>query len=193
MTVEKRKKETAIKITMLVVFTIVGVIFLFPLFALLLASFKPSQELLRFGLNVQLQPEVLTLSNYSFIFSGSAGHYFDWYKNSVLITVIYTVLCLILTSMVGYALAVYQFRGKNLLFGLVLAVMMLPVEIIMLPLYKLMITLKMINTYWGVILPFVVAPLPIFFFRQYASGCPAISWMRPGWTDAPNTASFSGS
>lgn len=74
--------------------------------------------------------------------------------------------------MVGYGLAMYRFVGRNLIFLFVLLVMMVPVEIIMLPLYKQMISFRLIDTYAGVILPFVVAPLPIFFFRQYAAGLP---------------------
>jgi arabinosaccharide transport system permease protein len=74
--------------------------------------------------------------------------------------------------MVGYGLAMYRFRGRSLIFVLVLAVMMIPVEIILLPLYKLAIDLLIIDSIWGVILPFVVAPLPIFFFRQFALGIP---------------------
>ena len=50
--------------------------------------------------------------------------------------------------------------------------MMIPIEIIMLPLYKLIIKVKLIDTIWGIILPAVAAPLPIFFFRQYLSGIP---------------------
>ncbi len=50
--------------------------------------------------------------------------------------------------------------------------MMIPTEILMLPLYKLMVSFKMINTYWGVIVPTMVAPIAIFFFRQYALGLP---------------------
>lgn len=169
---QRTARQKLFTYSMFIIFTIVGILFIFPLFALTLASFKPSTELLRFGLNVKLQPEMLTLSNYSFILSGEAGHYFSWYKNSILITFIYTVLCLFLTAMVGYGMAVYRFRGRNLLFTLVLVVMMLPIEIIMLPMYKLMVSFKMINTYWGVIIPFVVAPLPIFFFRQFATGLP---------------------
>jgi arabinosaccharide transport system permease protein len=74
--------------------------------------------------------------------------------------------------MVGYGLAVYNFKGKNLIFLIVLIVMMVPLEILLLPLYKLMITLKLINTYLGVVLPFAVSPFAVFFFRQYVAGLP---------------------
>jgi arabinosaccharide transport system permease protein len=52
----------------------------------------------------------------------------------------------------------------------VLFILMVPLEILMLPLYRLLISLRLINTFAGVVLPFVVSPLGIFFFRQYASG-----------------------
>lgn len=157
---------------LIALFVLLAALCLFPFYCLALASFKPSKELLRLGLNVKLQPELLSFHNYTFLFSASAKKYLLWYRNSIIISAVYTVCCLVLSSMVGYGLAVYRFRGRNLIFVLVLLVMMVPVEIIMLPLYKQMIAFKLINTYSGVILPFVVAPLPIFFFRQYASGLP---------------------
>jgi arabinosaccharide transport system permease protein len=157
---------------LLILFIILAGLALFPFYALVLASFKPSKELLRLGLNVKLQPELLSFNNYTFLLSSAAKKYMMWYQNSVVISLIYTTCCLVLSSMVGYGLAMYRFKGRNVLFFLVLLVMMVPVEIIMLPLYKLTIVLGMMDTYSGVILPFVVAPLPIFFFRQYAAGLP---------------------
>ncbi|MEC0264284.1 carbohydrate ABC transporter permease [Paenibacillus anseongense] len=153
-------------------FAVLAILALFPFYSLALASLKPSKEMLRYGLNVKLQLELLSLHNYSFLFSASAKKYLIWYKNSIVISVVYTLCCLLLSSMVGYGLAMYRFVGRNLIFLFVLLVMMVPVEIIMLPLYKQMISFRLIDTYAGVILPFVVAPLPIFFFRQYAAGLP---------------------
>jgi len=170
---EKRRWSFS-TVLLLLFFIILAVMALFPLYALFLASIKPSSELFRYGLNVRLDFDVMTLANYKAIFAGEGGstHYFSWYKNSILITSLFTVICLFLSSMVGYGLAMYNFKGRNLIFTLVLAVMMIPVEIILLPLYRLSIDLSIINSVWGVILPFVVAPLPIFFFRQFASGIP---------------------
>jgi arabinosaccharide transport system permease protein len=166
-----KRKFTPSSLILLIIFIIISVFALFPLFAIALGSLKPSTEILRFGLNLKIQPELLSFKNYSFIFSGGTD-YFSWYKNSILITITSTILCLLFTSMVGYGLAVYQFKFKNLIFGLVLIVMMIPVEIIMLPLYKLTMGLGLMDTLLGAFLPFVVAPIPIFFFRQYASGLP---------------------
>ncbi|WP_276354205.1 carbohydrate ABC transporter permease [Cohnella caldifontis] len=157
---------------LVVLFVLLAALALFPFYCLALASLKPSKELLRFGLNIRLQPELLSLDNYTFIFSKGAAKYATWYKNSLVITVVYTAGCMLLSSMVGYGLAMYRFIGRNFIFLCVLLVMMIPVEIIMLPLYKQMIALNLIDSFGGVILPFVVSPLPIFFFRQYASGLP---------------------
>ncbi|WP_058303630.1 carbohydrate ABC transporter permease [Gorillibacterium timonense] len=173
----KEKKPfsfTPTSILLLVLFVLLGAIMLFPLYALFLASLKPATELFRYGLNVRLDFHLMSFENYKIVFlgKGAASHYFEWYKNSVVITMIFTLLSLLLSSMVGYGLGMYRFKGRDLIFTLVLVVMMIPVEIILLPLYKLMITLKLINSIWGVILPFAVAPLPIFFFRQFALGLP---------------------
>ncbi|RVT61644.1 carbohydrate ABC transporter permease [Niallia taxi] len=158
-------------ILLILLFVVIGIFALFPLFAITLGSLKPSTEIMRYGLNLKLQADLLSLDNYSYLFNGETD-YFIWYKNSIIITIASTLSCLLLTSMVGYGLAVYDFKLKNVVFGLVLIVMMIPVEIIMLPLYKLTMSLGLMDTLVGAFLPFVVAPIPIFFFRQYASGLP---------------------
>lgn len=158
-------------VLLLLLFILLGLFAVFPIVTLIVASFKPAQEMMRYGLNLRIDPELVSLKNYAYLFS-ERSHYVTWYKNSLLIMVLFTVLCLFFSSMVGYALAVYRFRLRNALFALVLVTMMIPLEIIILPLYKLSISLKLINNMWGIILPFMVAPLPIFFFRQYAGGLP---------------------
>ncbi|WP_040951927.1 carbohydrate ABC transporter permease [Gorillibacterium massiliense] len=174
MQTKEKTKFTLSSALMLILFLVLAVLMLFPLYALFLASLKPATELFRYGLNVRWDLDVMGFANYKSIFSGKgdASHYFGWYKNSLVITILFTLLSLLLSSMVGYGLGMYRFKGRNLIFTLVLVVMMIPVEIILLPLYKLMISMKLINTIWGVILPFIVSPLPIFFFRQFALGLP---------------------
>ena len=81
---------------------------------------------------------------------------------------IYTFIC----YFVAYGLTMYEFRFKNLLFTIVLATMMVPFEILMLPLYKEIIALKLIDTYTGVIIIGICGASTIFFFKQYLSGLP---------------------
>ncbi|MBM7570684.1 carbohydrate ABC transporter permease [Aquibacillus albus] len=152
-------------------FVIICFIALFPILNLLLSSFRPSSELMRNGISLTFDPSMLNLDNYTYIFT-QAGDYWTWYGNSLAISALTIVLSLFFSSMVGYALAVYDFKGSNFFFVLVLFILMVPFEILMLPLYQLMISMQLINTYTAVVLPAIVAPIAVFFFRQFALGLP---------------------
>ncbi len=113
----------------------------------------------------------LSLDNYLYIFT-QAGEYWKWYGNSLIISGLIIIFSLFFSSMVGYALASYDFKGRNLIFLFVLIIIMIPFEVLLLPLYQLMIDLRLINTYTGIMLPLIVSPTAVFFFRQYAMGLP---------------------
>ena len=167
---EKRKRSSVLIIFMIL--TVFAVFCLAPFFFLFESSFKPGSDMIRNGVSTNLHFELWNLKNYKLLFTARDGIYLYWFRNSVIITTLFTISSLFFSSMVGYGLAVYEFKGKRLLFIIVLVVMMVPVEILILPLYKLAITLKLIDTYLGVILPFMVSPFAIFFFRQYAIAIP---------------------
>jgi arabinosaccharide transport system permease protein len=168
-----RKKKTPLsQISMLLVCVLTAAFTLVPFLFMLISSFKPGQELMRFGINLKIDTSMMSLKNYALLLTEHDGIYFRWYFNSVVITLLQTMATLLFSSMVGYALAVYRFRGRNLVFVLVLIVMMVPVEILLLPLYKLIIGLHLYNTKAGIILPYAVSPFAVFFFRQYAAGLP---------------------
>ncbi|MGE5581216.1 MAG: carbohydrate ABC transporter permease [Bacillota bacterium] len=143
-----------------------------PFFFMVMASFKPGSDMFRNGINFNFQWDIMSLKNYLELFTGKEGIYLQWYKNSILITFLQTLIAVFLSSLVGYGLAMYRFKGRNLIFIAVLVVMMVPVEILILPLYRLTTFLRIIDTYAGVILPFAVPPTAVFFFRQYAVGLP---------------------
>jgi len=156
---------------MFVFFVIVAIITLTPLGALFVASLRPGSDLLRYGLNFSIDPATASLRNYIALFTGD-NLYFTWYKNSLVITVVQVALSLFLSACVGYGFAMYNFKGKNILFTCVLIIMMIPMEVILLPLYRLTISLNLIDSMWGIILPHLAVPMLIFFFRQYLSGLP---------------------
>lgn len=160
------------KITVFLILLVFALFALLPFYFMLVSSFKPGSELIRYGINFKLQPEIMSLENYYLLFTGKEGIYLHWYKNSVLITFFQTLIAVFLSAAVGYGLAIYRFPGRNLIFVAVLVVMMVPIEILMLPLYELTIRLRIIDTYAGVILPFAVPPFAVFFFRQFALGLP---------------------
>lgn len=165
-------KKILAKIGISATLIIFAIFCLAPFIFLLVSSFKPGSEMIRNGITLNPDFEKMNFNNYKLLTTDREGIYLYWYRNSVVITFLYTSMSLFLCSMVGYGMAVYEFKGKKALFVIVLIVMMIPVEILILPLYKLSILLKVIDTYWGVILPFVVSPFAVFFFRQYSLGLP---------------------
>jgi arabinosaccharide transport system permease protein len=169
----KRKfRKLLFKTGIFLVLLAFAVFTLSPFYFLLNSSMRPGRELMRNGISFNLNFKDMNLDNYVALFTERDGLYFIWYLNSILITAIFTIMSLFLSSLVGYGFAKYDFKLKSFFFILVLGVMMIPVEILILPLYKLVVFLKIINTYFGVILPFVVSPFAIFFFRQYAVSIP---------------------
>lgn len=166
-----KKKSHLSTIVLVLFFVIVALITLLPLILLLASSFRPGQDLMRFGLNFDIDWINANLDNYKLLFSGQ-NNYFNWYKNSLIITGVQLVFALFLSACVGYGFAMYDFKFKNLIFACVLLVMMIPTEIIILPLYRLIIKLGVMDSMWGIILPYMVVPMLIFFFRQYLSGIP---------------------
>jgi arabinosaccharide transport system permease protein len=163
-----RIKKRLTSLALIVLLTVIAIFCLGPLFFLLSSSFKPGSEMIRNGITLKLDFSNMNFNNYKLLWEGKDGVYLYWYRNSVVITLLGTVLSLFLSSLVGYGLALYKFKGRNFLFVLILIVMMTPIEILILPLYKLSITLRFIDRYRGVILPFAVSPFASFFFRQYA-------------------------
>jgi arabinosaccharide transport system permease protein len=152
-------------------FIILVAIFLAPLVSVLLTSFKDSGLIIRDGFNLNIDFKSLTLENYKNIFMVDQ-RYFKWFGNSILLTLVQTALTLFVSAWVGYGFAMYSFKGKNVLFVCVLIVMMIPFEILMLPLYQEAIALNLIDSYWGIILPYLANPIAIFFFSQYMKGIP---------------------
>jgi arabinosaccharide transport system permease protein len=147
-------------------------IYLAPFISMVLTSFKESSQIIRNGFNLTYDPELFTFDNYKYIFTEGAPIYFRWFANSIILTFVQTVLTLFVSAWVGYGFATYSFRGKTALFVCVLIVMMIPFEILMLPLYQEIIALKLIDSYWGIMLPYLANPIAIFFFSQYLKSIP---------------------
>jgi multiple sugar transport system permease protein len=111
-----------------------------------------------------------TLSAYSAVFS--ATDIGRWYLNSVIVTVAVTVLTVITASMAAYALSRGKFRGKRVLFVLILAGIMIPPQALIIPLFRELQTSHLVNTYWALILPQVPAPIAVFIFKKFFDGIP---------------------
>lgn len=90
-----------------------------------------------------------------------------YFQNSVFVTVMATVITLISNSMAAFALSKYQFRGRSAVMLLVLATLMVPLSVILVPLYSIISATGLFNSLWGVILPTVATPTGVFLLRQY--------------------------
>lgn len=147
-----------------------GIIVLLPFVFMVVASFTPVRDIFAGGLSLRLNFETATFDNFRALWTNRNGIYWRFFANSVFVTVVNTVLVLIFTSMVGYGLGQYQFKGRNFLFMLLLCTMMVPGTILLLPIFRMLSAFNLMDTYWGLILPAMVPAFAIFFFRQYCVG-----------------------
>ena len=101
-----------------------------------------------------------------------SGPFDRYFVNSFVVAAIVLAGNLLFCTMAGYAFARYRIRGGKLVFLLVLSTIMLPKQVILVPLYILMQRMGLIDTYWALTLPFLVDPFNIFLIRQYVSTIP---------------------
>lgn len=136
---------------------------IFPfLWSLLLATHDRSTM---FGSGLQLGIGTELLNNYDRLLS--IMNFWVGMFNSFSVAVLGTVTSLLFCSMCGYALAVYKFRGQNVLFGMMICSMMLPPILTLIPYYMVIDALGLTNTHLAVWLPFSINPFGIFLIRQY--------------------------
>jgi len=95
-----------------------------------------------------------------------------WFVNTALVTVITVALGSFLSALGGFAFAKYRFFGQGFLFGMILLSVSVPAFVTIIPIFGWFIRLKLINTYWALILPHSVSALAIFLMRQYIKGIP---------------------
>ena len=118
----------------------------------------------------------LTLDHYKFIFitANEIGRtpFLRALINSIFISITVTFLVIAISSLAGYALAKHDFRGKRLLNNFVIFQMLFPSILFLIPVFLVVKTLHMIDTYQGMILPFIASPWGVFLFYQFFKGVP---------------------
>jgi multiple sugar transport system permease protein len=142
-----------------------AVVMVMPMLWMLATSFKPPAE-------VALWPPVFlpqspTFENYTGAFQ--AAPFGRFFLNSVLIAAVSTASVALTSLVAGTVFAKYRFPGRNFLFGLVLATAIVPFEAYMIPLYLQLVGIEWINTYQGIILPYLFMAFGIFLMRQHVS------------------------
>jgi multiple sugar transport system permease protein len=141
---------------------------LFPLYWMTLLSLKTEG----FSLSgpASLLPTGLTLRNYRDVWA--AGPFGRYFLNSALVAVIVVAGNLLFCSMVGYAFARRRFAGKGLLWGAVMTTLMIPKQVILVPLYILVARARLLDTYAALTVPFLVDAFNVFLMRQYIRQLP---------------------
>jgi multiple sugar transport system permease protein len=134
-----------------------------PFIWMLSTSFKPQAETITFP--PQLLPRNPTLANYQEVFERLNIGRLYW--NTAYVAVIKTVLNVYLSTLIGYVFGKFHFRGREVLFYLILSTWIIPFEVYMIPLYVMMVNFNLGNTYWALILPELSSAYAIFLFRQF--------------------------
>ena len=117
-----------------------------------------------------IPPSGFTLESFWQILS--AGNMLRWYFNSFLTSSIITLMVVLLASLAAFGFSRIAFRGSNFLFFMIVAGIVIPPQVLIVPLFIEMQALGLVDTYWGIILPQMAAPIAVFIFKQFFDGIP---------------------
>jgi multiple sugar transport system permease protein len=163
-----RSKRSARTVVTYVVLTVVAVVILFPFFWMISTAFKPNTDIIkRPPIFLPTEP---TLRHFQKVFVEVP--YFRTLYNSLFVSGMTTLITIYFSTMVGYAIAKYRVVGLNVIFILILSGLMIPPFTIAIPLYIVATQIRLVNTLWGVIIPFSISNFGIFLMRQYCMGVP---------------------
>ena len=149
-------------------FAVITIIFIMPLVVMVLSAFKPLAEIQR--MPPSFWPEAPTLDNFRRVLSEAP--YFLWYRNSLVVAIAVTALAVFTSAVGGYIFAKFEFPLKQPLFVMVLATLMIPFPVLLIPNYIIANKLGVLNSLLALILPGTVSAFGIFLIRQFAAGIP---------------------
>ena len=170
----RKQKNIIIKILLYAVLLIMVFVSLFPIFYCFTASLRTQEELFQSMFPFTLKsliPENLIFTNYIDLFVK-----FDFWRpimNTLIVTLCTIILGCLCNSIAGFAFTCFEFKGKKILYALVLISFMVPFESIAIPLYSVANKLKMVDTYAGMIVPAIADGLVAFLFIQFFKDIPA--------------------
>lgn len=145
-----------------------AIVWAFPLYWAVVTSLKPEQAVI--VENPSWLPIPFSLKAYIDVL-GNSG-LVRWYFNSVFTALVITVLVILLSLLCAYAISQVRFPGKNLLYFLLIAGFMIPFQALVVPLFIQMHELGQINSYFGIIVPQLIAPIVIIVYKQFFDGVP---------------------
>ncbi|HRX58789.1 MAG TPA: carbohydrate ABC transporter permease [Eubacteriales bacterium] len=141
---------------------------IFPIYWLFIGSFKFSTDIIK--IPPDWIPNPWTLENYKSVFASQPA--LNWIANSVIISFGTAVGIVLVSASAGFALSKMQFRGKKILFSFVIASLLIPMEIYILPLYKLIVSIGWKGTLWGYIVPNLALPFGVYLMKNFFDTIP---------------------
>jgi multiple sugar transport system permease protein len=165
---ENTLKNKISKIAVSLILGIIGIGMVLPIAWMISSSFKYESDV--FKMPMEWIPSRVNLNNY--VKAVTDFPYFNWYWNTLKVTFFIVVLALIFSSAAGYAFAKLKFRGRDTIFVMFIATMMIPMQVRVIPQFMLFKWLGMINTHSAIILPWMYIPFAIFLMRQFFMSVP---------------------
>ncbi|MGG4146871.1 carbohydrate ABC transporter permease [Paenibacillus algorifonticola] len=151
------------KVAIYSLLSVAALFWLLPVLWVVISALKTNSDL--YSYPPKLWPQPVTFEHFKDAFSkGDFGLYF---KNSTIVTLTSTVLLLLINSMAGFALAKYRFRGSSIILIGFISTLMIPIEVIMIPIFKVLSALGMYNSMLAIIIPPAATPTGVFLMRQY--------------------------
>ena len=147
-----------------------SLVMILPFIWMVLGSFKTGREIRQ--VPPTFFPEEFTFDNYRTILTDEDLPLSLFYRNSAIIAILNVVQVLFTSSLFGYIFAKFEFRGKKVIFWFIMATMMIPFQVTMIPGYLILARLNLINKLWGLIIPAALDAFGIFLFRQFALSIP---------------------
>lgn len=124
-------------------------------------------EIVTVNINEREPLERLSLAWTNYTLPLRQFNFLTYLRNSVVVTVVATLITLLINSMAAFALSKYEFRGRNAIFLIIIATLMVPISVILVPVYLVITEIGWVNNLWGVIIPGAATPTGVFLLRQY--------------------------
>ena len=161
-----RRKINTIVLNVLLI--VLGLVTVYPFVWMLSSSFKQNKEIM--ALEQHLLPQIFTVKNY--ITMNARFNFMRFFFNSLLVTIVVTLAVIYTSTICGFVLSKYKFRGRNLLFGFVLSTMMIPWCVTIIPKYSMIQNFGWLDSYKALIVPALFSGFGIFNMKQHIATLP---------------------
>lgn len=164
----KRASDRLFSIVSYTILTLASVMMLLPFYWMIVTSIKIPSEVITFP--PTWIPSTVTLSHYVRVFRDlSVG---VLYRNSAVVSITKTILVVFTSALTGYVFGKFNFKGRDLIFSAIIATMIIPLQVYLIPLYLMMVDFQWHNTYTGLIIPYFFSAYAMFLMRQFMHNIP---------------------